>query len=1148
MEKNENIELKRIFDILKSKMLLIVFILITFTLLGYVYSYYYVVPEYKSTATLLLIPNEGTEKQGITATDLNLNAELISTYSNIAKQPKVLKQVIQNLNLNMTEQELLNKMQVRILSSTYIIELSVTNTNPQMAMNITKELSNVFLNEIQEIYHLNNIGIIDAASMPQTPSNVNHMKDIATFAVGSIVLSSIIIMAIYLFDNTVKTEEDIERYIKIKTLGKIPLNQNQKQEIIDRRNVKSYITECINTIRTNILYMNAVKGSKAILITSCMPREGKSWVSTNIAVAFAETNKKVLLVDCDMRKGRLHKIFKLSNEEGLSNYLYAMTGDMKKDVKLAKQYIKETQIPNLHIITNGTIPPNPSELIDSDIMKEFIELTKTVYDVVIIDAPPCKLVTDSIILSRVVDSTILVANATKTKMNDLKEVKKSIEIVGGKIIGGVLNQVKMTQKAYGNTYYYGHHDKENKCEVKEKAIISVDEVIEQAMPKFKAKKATVIVEQKVEEVVATIPEVITSTKQVEEQNEHLEQVIDTLSDIKIQLKNNIMESKLNDQEKSEKLEELITKKIEELGQNNRSSIKEELQNMNMTEEIAKILNELETVKANFQITKDDLEYTIKKGMLTKEEVEDIVKSEMITKDSIEEIVTSNMITKNDVEHIVTNNMITKDEIENIVTSNVLSKENMEDIITGNTLTKEIVEDVVNNNRITRQDIQEIVANNRLTNEEIERIIVNNKLTSEEIESIVKTEIANKEPLEFLSKEEVEAIVTNNMLTKQDIENIVNNAKLTKQDVENIVRNEMITKESIEDIVANNKLTSKEVEAIVTNNMLTKQDIENIVNNAKLTKQDVENIIRNEMITKESIEDIVANNKLTSKEVETIVTNNMLTKQDVENIVNNAKLTKQDIEQIVQEGKVTTEQLKDMLKQEIERINYIEQMNQMSNDLEMITSEMVTRRSLEEMINNGKLTKQDIEDIVRNEKLTKQEIIAIIRNEMLDKETIEMIVNENKLTRQEVEEIVNNNRITKQDVQEIVNNEKLTKQDVQEMVQGGKVTKEQVEEILRQQLATINYVEQMNQINEKMMSLQENYLEILNLIKTKQIDLEEPDGENIIHIKSFKNKEQKKKRVYSIQDEMIPYEELEKTAIYVMPLKNNRNEDYEDVAQ
>lgn len=1106
MEKNENIELKRIFDILKSKMLLIVFILITFTLLGYVYSYYYVVPEYKSTATLLLIPNEGTEKQGITATDLNLNAELISTYSNIAKQPKVLKQVIQNLNLNMTEQELLNKMQVRILSSTYIIELSVTNTNPQMAMNITKELSNVFLNEIQEIYHLNNIGIIDAASMPQTPSNVNHMKDIATFAVGSIVLSSIIIMAIYLFDNTVKTEEDIERYIKIKTLGKIPLNQNQKQEIIDRRNVKSYITECINTIRTNILYMNAVKGSKAILITSCMPREGKSWVSTNIAVAFAETNKKVLLVDCDMRKGRLHKIFKLSNEEGLSNYLYAMTGDMKKDVKLAKQYIKETQIPNLHIITNGTIPPNPSELIDSDIMKEFIELTKTVYDVVIIDAPPCKLVTDSIILSRVVDSTILVANATKTKMNDLKEVKKSIEIVGGKIIGGVLNQVKMTQKAYGNTYYYGHHDKENKCEVKEKAIISVDEVIEQAMPKFKAKKATVIVEQKVEEVVATIPEVITSTKQVEEQNEHLEQVIDTLSDIKIQLKNNIMESKLNDQEKSEKLEELITKKIEELGQNNRSSIKEELQNMNMTEEIAKILNELETVKANFQITKDDLEYTIKKGMLTKEEVEDIVKSEMITKDSIEEIVTSNMITKNDVEHIVTNNMITKDEIENIVTSNVLSKENMEDIITGNTLTKEIVEDVVNNNRITRQDIQEIVANNilsrediseivannRLTNEDIERIIVNNKLTSEEIENIVKTEIANKEPLEFLSKEEVEAIVINNMLTKQDIENIVNNTKLTKQDVENIV------------------------------------------NNAQLTKQDVENIVRNEMITKESIEDIVANNKLTSKEVEAIVTNNMLTKQDVENIVNNAKLTKQDIEQIVQEGKVTTEQLKDMLKQEIERINYIEQMNQMSNDLEMITSEMVTRRSLEEMINNGKLTKQDIEDIVRNEKLTKQEIIAIVRNEMLDKETIQMIVNENKLTRQEVEEIVNNNRITKQDVQE--------------MAQGGKVTKEQVEEILRQQLATINYVEQMNQINEKMMSLQENYLEILNLIKTKQIDLEELDGENIIHIKSFKNKEQKKKRVYSIQDEMIPYEELEKTAIYVMPLKNNRNEDYEDVAQ
>lgn len=657
MEKSENIELTRIFDILKSKMLLIVFILIIFTLLGYVYSYYYVVPKYTSTATLLLIPNESSEKQAITATDLSVNSELISTYSNIAKQPKVLKQVINNLNLDMTEQELLNQMQVCILNSTYIIELSVTNTNPQTATNITKELSNVFLNEIQGIYNLNNIGVIDEASIPQVPSNINHLRDMAVFAVCGMAISGIIIMGIYLFDNTVKTEEDIERYVKIKTLGKIPFNQNRKEEIIDRKNAKSYITECINTIRTNILYMNTVKGSKAILITSCTPREGKSWFSTNIAAAFAETNKKVLLVDCDMRKGRLHKIFKKDNEEGLSNYLYAMSGNIKKDAKLARKYIRETQIPNLHIITNGTIPPNPSELIDSEIMKEFIELTKNIYDVVIIDAPPCKLVTDSVILSRMVDSTILIANAEKTKMNDLKEVIKSIEIVGGKIIGGVLNQVKMTQKAYGNTYYYGHNEKENKCEVKEKQIISVDEVIKQAMPKFKAQKLSNVVEE-VQEVVAKPVEVISHNKQIEYQSENLEKVIDTLSDIKMQLKNNILERKLNDQEKSEKLEKFITQKLEELVQDNRNSNKEKLQDVNVTEEIAKILNELETVKSDFQITREDLEQTIKKGMLSKEEVKDIVKNEMITKENVEEIVQDDKVITEQVEEILKQQLAT----------------------------------------------------------------------------------------------------------------------------------------------------------------------------------------------------------------------------------------------------------------------------------------------------------------------------------------------------------------------------------------------------------------------------------------------------------------------------------------------------------
>ena len=207
MNKNENIEFKRMLDILNNKKRIIALILILFIALGYLYSYYYVVPEYKSTSTLLLIPNDD---ETVTSSDLTLNSGLISTYGNIAKNSKVLKQVINNLNLNIQEGQLLSKIEINIIKDTHIMEISVSDTDPQMATNITKELSNVFLNEIKQIYNLNNIGIVDEAQLPDTPYNINHIKDMFVFVCMGIVVSFAYIVIIYLFDNTIKKEEDIK--------------------------------------------------------------------------------------------------------------------------------------------------------------------------------------------------------------------------------------------------------------------------------------------------------------------------------------------------------------------------------------------------------------------------------------------------------------------------------------------------------------------------------------------------------------------------------------------------------------------------------------------------------------------------------------------------------------------------------------------------------------------------------------------------------------------------------------------------------------------------------------------------------------------------------------------------------------------------
>ena len=228
-----------------------------------------------------------------------------------------------------------------------------------------------------------------------------------------------------------------------------------RKELITYQDPKSPISEIFKTLRTNIQFMNAKGNLKTLLITSSMSGEGKSWVSSNLAVAFAQTGKKVILVDADMRKGRQYSIFGTSPKPGLSNYLSGVeaNGDTAKSDDLLK-YIQKTEVDNLYVITAGNIPPNPSELLMTTRMIQLLEDLKQLCDIVIIDGTPSRLVTDAIIISRLVDSTIVVTKSGETNKNDLKTVVDNINNVGGKILGVVVNQIPMSAKKYGEKYYY----------------------------------------------------------------------------------------------------------------------------------------------------------------------------------------------------------------------------------------------------------------------------------------------------------------------------------------------------------------------------------------------------------------------------------------------------------------------------------------------------------------------------------------------------------------------------------------------------------------------------------------------------------------------------------------------------------------------
>ena len=228
-----------------------------------------------------------------------------------------------------------------------------------------------------------------------------------------------------------------------------------KKEVIAHKDPKSPISEIFRTLRTNIQFMNTKGKLSTLLITSTLSGEGKSWVSANLAVTFAQAGKKVIILDADMRKGRQFNIFGVSPRPGLSNYLSGVSFDTgRTSLRSLAECVQSTEVQNLFLLPSGNIPPNPSELLSSQKMQNLLVEAKKGWDVVIFDGTPSQLVTDSLILARMVDSTVIVTAAEETKKEDLKRVITNLKNVGGRIAGVVLNKVKVSAKRYNESYYY----------------------------------------------------------------------------------------------------------------------------------------------------------------------------------------------------------------------------------------------------------------------------------------------------------------------------------------------------------------------------------------------------------------------------------------------------------------------------------------------------------------------------------------------------------------------------------------------------------------------------------------------------------------------------------------------------------------------
>ncbi len=316
--------------------------------------------------------------------------------------------------------------------------------------------------KIQESAQARNVRIIDKAIKPLKPVKPNKKVNILLGMVLGLGLGIGITFMLEYMDRSVRKPEDVER-IGLNVLATIPKIEIEKLEksnqgfsnghrvearLITHIDPKSPVSEAYRTLRTNLQFSKVEKELRTILVTSAGPKEGKSTTAANLAIAMAQAGNSVVLVDADLRRPLIHSVFGMDKDQGLTNYL---AGSLDYGSLAQKTFIE-----NLKVITSGVLPPNPSELLATEKMKQLLKKLQEDFDIVIIDSPPVIAVTDATILSTVVDGTLLVVYAGQTEKEAIKRATMMLSSVASRLLGTVLNGFDI-QGIYGSYYYYYYH-------------------------------------------------------------------------------------------------------------------------------------------------------------------------------------------------------------------------------------------------------------------------------------------------------------------------------------------------------------------------------------------------------------------------------------------------------------------------------------------------------------------------------------------------------------------------------------------------------------------------------------------------------------------------------------------------------------------
>ncbi|MBK6517865.1 MAG: polysaccharide biosynthesis tyrosine autokinase [Polyangiaceae bacterium] len=309
---------------------------------------------------------------------------------------------------------------------------------------------------------VNNVTIVDEAMEPSAPIKPNVPLNVAAGLALGLLLGAGAALGRGLLDRTVKTPEDVEQTLGATFLGLIPefdqtnlgpqrarkRQLTEQPELIVHRAPMSGIAEASRSVRTNLMFMAPDQPFRRLLITSAGPAEGKTTVACCIAITMAQAGRRVLLIDCDLRRPRVHRIFRARGTSAGPGLTSALLEETNEDPVL------ETEVPNLFVIPAGPIPPNPSEILQSERFRAFLTKMQGRFDQIILDSPPVVAVTDAVILSTIVDGTVIVVRAFKTSKDLARHGVRQLRSVGSTVAGIVLNAVNLNRDEYQYSYQY----------------------------------------------------------------------------------------------------------------------------------------------------------------------------------------------------------------------------------------------------------------------------------------------------------------------------------------------------------------------------------------------------------------------------------------------------------------------------------------------------------------------------------------------------------------------------------------------------------------------------------------------------------------------------------------------------------------------